>query len=106
MTKFALRGWRHSAAERVGHELHAVADAQHRTAQIENLGIAKRCAGIRDTLWSSRKDDPGWVPLANVLGRRVRRPDFGIHRQLAQPPSYQLCVLGPKIKDDDRLMVH
>ncbi len=49
---------------------------------------------------------PDRLPRADLLGRRVRRPDLGIHRQLAQPPRDQLRVLRPEIENDDGLMAH
>ena len=49
---------------------------------------------------------PTGCARANLLGRRVRRPDLRVDRQLAQPPRDQLRVLRPEIENDDGLMAH
>ena len=106
VTELALRGGRHGPAEVVRHQLHAVADAQHRTAKIEQSRVALRRAGVGHALRSARKNDPGRLLRANRVGRRVRRPDLRVHRELAQASSDQLGVLRPEIENDDGLMVH
>src|ERR1700687_3089912 len=39
-------------------------------------------------------------------GGGVRRPDFRVDRQLAQPPRDELGVLRPEIQNEDGLMAH
>ena len=49
---------------------------------------------------------PDRLARANLLGRRVRRPDLRVDRQLAQAPRDELGVLRPEIENDDGLMAH
>ena len=88
------------------HQLHAVADAEHRDAQVEDRRVARRRAGVRDALRAARQDDPGGLPAPDRLGRRVGRPDLRVDRQLAQTARDELGVLRSEIENDDRLMVH
>ncbi len=61
VAKLALRRRGHLAAEGMRHQLHPVADAQHRRPDVEDRGIAFRRAGIRHALRPARQDDPDRV---------------------------------------------
>src|SRR5262252_1459223 len=100
----ALRRRLDASAQRMRHQLHAVADAEHGFADVVHSRIAGRRASVRDALRATRQDDSRRIPCANLVDRRVGRPDFGVDRQLAQAPSDQLCVLRPEIQNDDGLM--
>ena len=106
VAELALRRRRHFPAERMRHQLHPVADAEHRLAEIEQRRVARRRAGVRDALGPARQDDARRVPCANRFRRRARRPDLRIHRQLAQAPGDELGVLRPEIEHDDGLVAH
>ena len=107
MAELALRRRRDRAAERVRHQLHAVADAEHRACPRSNsAGIALRRARVRHALRTARQDDAGRLARANLVGRRVRRPDLRVDRQLAQTPRDELRVLRSEIENDDGLMAH
>ena len=106
MAELALRRRRDAAAERVGHQLHAVADPEHRTADVVDAGIALRRAELGHALGPARQDDADRLARANRFERRVRRPHFRVHRQLAQSPRDQLRVLRTEIQNDDGLMGH
>src|SRR2546426_5804213 len=106
VAELALRRRRDATAERVRHQLHAVADAEHRFAEVVDLRIAFRRARLRHALGSAREDDPHRIPRADFFDRRVRRPHFRVHRQFSQPPSDELGVLRAEIQNDDGLVVH
>ena len=106
VAEFALTRRRDRAAERVRHQLHAVADAQHRDADVEHGRVALRRAGVGHALRTARQDDAGRTPRANLLGRCVRRPDLRVHRELAKPTRDELCVLRPEVENDDGLVAH
>ena len=99
-----MRRRRHLPAERVGHQLHAVADAEHRHAARRTRPVAVRRAGLGDALRPARQDDarPGAAPAISAE-RRVERQDLGVDRQLAQPARNQLGELRAEIEDDDGL---
>src|SRR5688572_13013534 len=88
------------------HQLHPVADAEDRAADLEQRRIASRGARVGHAFWSPRQDDADRLARLNDLGWRVRRPDLRVHRQLAKTPRDQLCVLRPEIENDDGLMAH
>ena len=57
VAELAMRRRRDFAAERVGHQLHAVADAEHRHAGVEHRRLAPRRGGFRHAARSARQDD-------------------------------------------------
>ena len=73
---------------------------------VEDRRIALRRAGVRDALRSAGQDDADRVARADLLDRRVRRPDLGVDRQLAQTSGDQLGELRAEIENDDGLMGH
>ena len=59
------------AAQRLGHQLHAVADAQHRDAEVEQLGRRlRRPGGVRRSA-GRRRGSPrsGWRRRISSIGR-------------------------------------
>ena len=94
------------AAEHVGHQLHAIADAEHRRVEVEQRRVALGRALFGDALRSTRENDADWILGAKRLHRRVERDDFGVDRELAQTTSDELCVLRPEIQDENGLMRH
>src|SRR5262249_21072557 len=94
------------AAELVNHRLLAVAYAEQRQAQLENIvrrqggafvQHAARPAGKKNAARVERPDPP-------FLGV-AERPYFAIHAYLAQTARDQLGDLRPKIEDKDAIMV-
>ena len=106
MTELAVRRPRQRAAQDLRHELHAVADAEHRHAHLEQRVVAVRRAGLVDAHRPAREDEPGRLPAGNLGGRRAERDDLGVHVQLAQPPRDELGVLRSEVEDQDDLMRH
>jgi hypothetical protein len=101
-----MRRGRDFPAERIGHQLHAVADAEHRHAGVEQRRLAARRGGLRHAARPTRQDDADGIALANLDERRVVRKDFRIDRQLAEPARDQLRELRAEIQDDKSLMFH
>ena len=71
-----------------------------------SAGIAFRGAGVGDALRSAREDDAGGLASANLVGRRVGRPNLRVHGELTKAPRDELCVLRSEIQNEDRLMAH
>ena len=93
----------HFPAERHGHGLLPVAEAEHGNAQGKDLRVdgggvlrvhRRRAAG---------QDDGRGRNGAHLLGRDVAGHDFGIHVQIAHATGDELPVLGAEIDDDDFL---
>ncbi len=100
----ALLGMRHFPTERHSHGLLAVAEAEHRNAQAEDLrvdggGVFRVHAGR-----TARQDDSRRRHGAHLVGRDVARHDLGIHVQIAHATGDELPVLGAEIDDDDNLL--
>ena len=94
------------AAQQVHHELAAVADAQHRHAPAEDLGVdggrilqidAVGAAGEDDTLGVLRLDD-GQVRLIGI--------DLTVDIILADAARDELIVLAAKVQHDHGFMLH
>lgn len=102
----ALRGAADMAAQQVHHELAAVADAQHRHAPAEDLGVdggrilqidAVGAAGEDDALGVLRLDD-GQVRLIGI--------DLTVDIILADAARDELIVLAAKVQHDHGFMLH
>ena len=106
VAELALRRRLDSPAERVGHELHAVADAEDGHASSKTARIAARRAGLGHALRAAREDDARPAAAARSPPAACRRQDLGVDRQLAQPARNQLRVLRAEIENDDGLMCH
>jgi hypothetical protein len=83
MATVACPNSREAAGELIGHQLHAVADAEHGPADGVDGRIAFRRAGVRDALRPAGQDDADRIARADLVHRRLRRPDFRVHPQLA-----------------------
>ena len=94
VAELALRRRRHRPPSVSRHQLHAVADAQHRRPRSNTAGVASSARRHPDTLFGPPdRMMPAGLRVANRLGRRVRRPDLRIDRQLAQTTGDELRVL-------------
>ncbi len=91
----------HRAAQRVGGELHAVADAEDRDAQLEKGGIALGGVGIRHAAGAAGENDAPRVALLEFVGRGVEADDLAVDLLLAQAAGDQLGDLGTVVEDGD-----
>ena len=99
----ALLAQRHLAAEKMAHELHAVANPQHRHAQGEDRGIRVR-GGLRvDTLRTARQDDADDPVLPQFFRRRREVIDLRVDLALADATRNDLRELGSEVEDSDGL---
>jgi hypothetical protein len=104
VSELAMRGAAQRAAQHVGHQLHAVADAQRGHAEVEHAAIAMRRAVLVNAAWPARQDEPDRCPGLDCRERRVERENLAVDRQLAQAPRNQLGKLRTEIQDEDGLM--
>ena len=100
---FALVGGGDVAAEGVGQELHAVADAEHRLAAGQDVGRELRRAGVVDGVVAAGEDDPPGPILAHESVRNVGGMDLAVDLRFAHAPRDQLRVLRAEVEDDDAL---
>ena len=106
MAELAMRGAAERAAEHVGHQLHAVADAERRHAEVEHGAIAVRRALFVDAARAAGQDDADRLLGLDRVERGVERQDLAVDRQLAQTARDQLGKLRAEIQDEDGLMGH
>jgi hypothetical protein len=100
-----MAGIDHLAAQLGGHGLHAIADAEHRHAQLEHrLGGARRLL-FRHRGRTAGEDDPLGGEGTDEFPRHVIGMQFAVDVGLAHAPGDQLSVLGAEIEDQD-LVVH
>jgi hypothetical protein len=95
---------RHFPAERHGHGLLAVAEAEHGNAQAEDLRVDGRGVFRVHAGRTARQDDGRRRHGTHLVGRDVARHDLGIHVQIAHAAGDELPVLGAEIDDDDNLL--
>ncbi len=92
--------------EGVGHEVHPVADPEHRQATVEDRRVDRRGAGVVDAHRAAGEDHA----LHAAVGERGRGDvmgnDLAVDPRLAHPPGDELGVLAPVVEDRDRLAVH
>ena len=97
----------HFAAERFDHELEAVADAEHRDAELEDAGVAFRRVGLVHARRAAAQDDARGGRLADFLRRGLPGDDPAVDVEFADAPGDELAVLGSEIQHENGFrMVH
>ncbi len=104
--ELAVRRRLDSAAHQVGHELHAVADAEDRHAALSTARSQRGAPSSETLLGPPERMMPAGRRLRDLRRRRVERQNLGIDGQLAKPARNQLRELRAEIEDDDGLMRH
>ncbi len=110
VTELALVPAFHLAAQLLRHGLHAVADAQHRHAQLEHSlrGLVGRF--LVDAGMAAGKNHAFELAVGRVLAhpvvRHITRMHLAVNVGLAHTPRDQLGHLGAEIEDEDLLVLH
>ena len=86
------------AAQRLAGQVQAVADAQHRQAEAEDVRVALRRPRLVHARRPAGENQPLGGQLANPLGRDVVSHDFAVDVLLPHPPRDQLGILRPEIE--------
>ena len=93
----------HLAAELVGHQLDAVADAQDGDAGAPQPRIDARRVRVVDAGRPTREDDAAGVAAQDLGQRRVVRQELGVDLHLAHAPGDELGRLAAEVQDHDRV---
>lgn len=101
---FAPLAGLHLAAQLLAHELHAVADAEDRHAEVEDRAVDAGRARLEDAVRPAREDDALRRVGLRPFRRDVERDDFGIDVLFADAPRDELRVLRAVVENDD--LVH
>ncbi len=94
------------AAEDLAAELHAVADAEDRHAEVEDSLVASRGIGLVDAGRPAGEDDALERHLGQLLGGSSGPADAGVDVLLSHPAGDQLAVLAAEIQDGDHFANH
>ena len=95
-------GVRDGATERLRHRLEAVADTEHRHAQVEQRRVElRRALGVHAGRTAGQHHRLRIAGL-DLVDRRGVRNHLGEHPRLAHPASDQLGVLRTEIDDQTR----
>jgi hypothetical protein len=97
----ALGGRRDAAAELRGHGLHAIADAEHRHAEIEHERVCPRRLGLVHRLRAAGENDPARRKLADQRRIHVPGMQLAVDAGLAHAPGNELRVLGAEVEDQE-----
>ena len=83
------------------HQLHAVADPEHRNAQRPDLRIAERSTLGIDRTGSATENDPLRSQFAQLVSRGAVTQNHGEHFGFTHAARNQFGILGAEIKNDD-----
>ena len=89
------------AAKMLRHELHAVADAQDRHAQMQHAVVSGWCVGVVDGTGATGEYDAGGRVALDFVERSRAREHDGEDILFADAARDELRVLGAKVEDDD-----
>src|SRR5438105_1672135 len=87
----------------MGDELHAVADAEHRNARAQRIGIDLRRVRVVDARRSAAQDQPRRMALLELCPRRRPRHELAVDVGLADAARDQLAELGAEVEHEDGL---
>ncbi|MNC21047.1 hypothetical protein D3C75_690160 [compost metagenome] len=104
---FPLRGPFHLAVQLECHQLHAVADAQHRNAQIVDSRVNMRRPLRIHTGRPSGEYNALRRKRLEPVQRNIVRQQFAVHSQIPDTSCNQLVVLAAKVQhDNDFIRLH
>ena len=95
----AAFGAGNGASGHIGHQLIAVADAQHRNPQIQNLGVKVGGGGVIHAVGAAGEDDALVADLPDL--RRsdfIKGLDFGVNLLFPNSSGNQLVVLAAEVQ--------
>ena len=101
-----LLGGGDQAAQGVGHQLTAVADAQNGDAPGEDFRVHLGGSVQIDAVGTAGEDNPDGVHGFQLRQGRGVRFDFTVDAALTHPAGDQLVVLAAKVQHKDELMLH
>ncbi len=101
LAELARAGARDGAAQLEGHELGAVADAQHRHAQVEERRVGARRVVDVDAHGTAREDQAARPARADLVERRVEGDELRVDVALPHAARDELPVLRAEVEHED-----
>src|SRR5690554_1864108 len=106
ITKLALLGAGHSAAELLGHGLHAIANAQNRDAFVEQAFRSTGTTQLGYRLRTTGQNDAFGIELGEFFVCDIKGLDLAVNPDFPNATGDQLGVLGTEIKNQDTVVVN
>ena len=106
LSVFADRSRLHTAAEKISHQLRAVADPQNRNAHFKNLPSASGSAFPVNTVRASRKNNAFGIHLLQTFQTDAIGVNLTVNITFPNPSCNQLIILTAKIKHNDHFLFH
>jgi len=103
---FAMVRGDNLSAEHLGHQLGAIADAEHRYAKLKDFRITARSVFGSDAGGASGEDNALVIASPDAVHRDAVGQDFAVDVVFAHAAGDQLVVLTAEIKDEDGFVVH
>ena len=94
-----LQGLADLSPEHMGHELHAVADAEHGDAHLEKLRRVQRRSRLVNARRPARKDDSFRLELADCFQAYIEGMNLAINMGFPHPAGDQLGGLRTVVED-------
>ena len=98
---FAGGGTLDLATETVGDELHAIANAENRDAEVVDFFVHLRSLRRINAGRAARENDAGRAEFFDLRGFGAEGEDFGVDATLANAAGNDLGVLGTEIENED-----
>lgn len=88
------------ATEGVGERLHAIADAKHRLAGVQDVVRNLRRIRLINRSRSARQDKPLWFESQDLFGGGIVREELTVNVGFTNSSGDELGVLRAEIKDN------
>ncbi|CCZ84372.1 putative uncharacterized protein [Ruminococcus sp. CAG:254] len=85
------------SAQRICHQLAAVADAQNRNAQFKNSRVYVRRFWVINAVRPTGKDDANWISCSQFCNRCCIPHDFAVNSTFSDSACNQLIILPAKV---------
>ena len=93
------------AAEVVGDQLHAVADAEHRDSRAQSFGVDLRGSSFVHARGPATENQPNRRALLQFGPGGGPRDQLAVHIRLAHATGDQLAELRPEVEDENGLLI-
>src|SRR4029077_13599912 len=105
VAELALTRCGDAPAELLCHGLHAVADTEHRRAELEHRSGRVRCICRGHRLGSAGENHAARTKVTYLRVAHIPGVDLAVDAELAHAPRDQLRVLGAEIQNEDAVGV-
>ena len=98
---FATRAKLHLSAQMMRHQLHSIANTEHRDSEGKDFWVEMWCAFVVNTRGTARENKPVRFQPCDFSCRCVEANNFRIHLQLPHAAADDLRVLRTEIENEN-----